>query len=250
LNLLKDQIKFLFDCKFLDFFCENRNNALLCCKARKYMGVEILLEIADRLLGPQGCPWDRKQTLFSLQAYLLEEMHELIEAIDGKDTNEMKEEAGDLLWTLVFVCKLAEEKKYFTFQEVVDAVSEKLIRRHPHIFGDRTANNAEEVLEIWQDVKKKEKKRASALFGIPKSLPLVARAQKTLGRIKKNAPFLVPEKESAFDSEEELGEALVDLLMKAEKSHFAAEDVLRRKLSQLEKKFAKWEEKNIPETSS
>ncbi len=212
--------------------------------------MEKLLEIGDRLLGPGGCPWDQKQTLFSLQSYLVEEMHELIEAIDEQDPSSMKEEAADLLWTLIFLSKLAERKDFFSFQDLIDASCEKLIRRHPHIFGDKSAKNAEEVVDIWNEEKKKEKKRPSALMGIPATLPLLAKAQKVVQRVRKNAPSLLPQGEmEGFTSERELGDVLIGLLARAESLHLPVEDVLRRRLNQLEKEFLDWEEKNIPETS-
>ncbi len=215
------------------------------------MQARSLLEIADRLLGPEGCPWDKKQTLFSLQAYLVEEVHELIEAIDEQEASHIKEEAADLLWTIVFLSKLAEEKNFFSFQDLIEAAAEKLIRRHPHIFGDKKAKDAEEVKEIWQAAKQMEKKRVSALSGIPPTLPLLARAQKIIQKVKKNAPFLLEENEKkSFTSEEELGKALIDLIAKAEVSHLTVEDTLRRHLQALEGRFADWEKKSIPKRDS
>jgi tetrapyrrole methylase family protein / MazG family protein len=217
---------------------------------KKEKGIEPLLSIADRLLGPEGCPWDRKQTLFTLQAHILEEVHELIEAIDSEESAHIKEEAADLLWEVVFVAKIAQQKKLFSFQELVDAASDKLIRRHPHIFGNKKAKNAEEVIEIWQEEKSKEKQRTSSLEGIPPSLPLLSKAQKMIQKAKRNAPALLPQEKGEVSSEKELGEMLFQMVVAAEKNGLNAEDALRREVKRFEKSFIEWEKKNIPETSS
>ncbi len=114
-----------------------------------------LLLVANTLLGPEGCPWDRKQTMHSLQTYLLEETHELMEAIDSKDIKKMEEELGDALYTLIFTAKLAEKENLFSLSQVMCLVKEKLIRRHPHIFGNVKAESAEEVMRNWEEIKKK-----------------------------------------------------------------------------------------------
>jgi len=106
-----------------------------------------LLEVADQLLGPNGCPWDLEQTYFTLQPYLLEEAHELIEAIDLQDPKKISEELGDVLYTLIFIAKIGEKKKDFSLMESAREVSEKLIRRHPHIFGDKKISTTEDVLK-------------------------------------------------------------------------------------------------------
>ena len=116
-----------------------------------------LTDVMDTLLGENGCPWDREQTHDSLRKNLLEESHEVIEAIDNHDMEHLKEELGDLLLQIVFHSKLAEQKGAFNFNDVVQVVTDKMIRRHPHIFSDVKADNAEAVLTNWEAIKKQEK---------------------------------------------------------------------------------------------
>lgn len=116
-----------------------------------------LLKLADILMGENGCPWDKEQTFSSLKKHIIEEAHELIEGIDNKDIPNIIEEMGDLLYTLIFLAKIAEKDKKFTMEDVCTQEHAKLIRRHPHIFGDEKAEDAEDVKKIWQNVKKQEK---------------------------------------------------------------------------------------------
>ncbi len=124
----------------------------------------------------QKCPWDRKQTHESLKKYLIEEAYEVLEAIDNKDWEALKEELGDLLLQPVFHAKLAEEKGLFNIDDVVDHLCKKLIERHPHVFGEEEAKTAEEVLKNWE--RRKAEKRKSVLDGVPKALPALLRAYK------------------------------------------------------------------------
>lgn len=117
-----------------------------------------LINLADTLLGPQGCPWDKEQTLDTLKKYILEEANEVVQAIDNKDFDNLKEELGDVLFNIIFMSKLAEQNKRFDINDVIDGVSKKLVRRHPHIFGDKKASTAQEVKEVWAEIKKEEKK--------------------------------------------------------------------------------------------
>ena len=119
---------------------------------------EKLLEIVERLNGPDGCPWDREQTFQSLRPYLLEEMDELVEAIDDDSTSGIVEEMGDVFFQMVFLSKLGEKSGRFNLRDVVRTVSEKLIRRHPHVFGGAEAKDADEALAHWKRVKAEEKK--------------------------------------------------------------------------------------------
>lgn len=143
--------------------------------------IKPLLDVMDRLLGENGCPWDREQTHQSLRRNLLEESHEVIEAIDEGDMPHLKEELGDLLLQVVFHAKLAEKSGDFTFQEVVDGITAKLKRRHPHIFGDVQADNAEQVLTNWEEIKKQEKGQTgeqSIMSDLPPTLPALIKAEK------------------------------------------------------------------------
>ena len=124
----------------------------------------------------QKCPWDRKQTYESLKKYLIEETYEVIDAIDKKDWEALKEELGDLLLQPVFHATIAEEEGKFNIDDVVDHLCKKLIERHPHVFGEEEAKTAEEVLKNWE--KRKLEKRSSVLEGVPKHLPALMRAEK------------------------------------------------------------------------
>ncbi len=204
-----------------------------------------LLTIADTLLGPQGCPWDREQTLFTLQPYLLEEAHELIEAIDLLDGQKIAEELGDVIYALIFVAKLGEKEEKFSLSDALRLVSEKLIRRHPHVFGDVKADTSEEIVRNWEQIKQTEfKERKHILDGIPPALPALARAQKMIVKMKRvGKSFTCP----FFETEEELGEAFWELLAAAEAKGWNAEDLVRRTASRHEKVFR---EEKTPEMNS
>lgn len=141
---------------------------------------EQLLSIMRRLRGPGGCPWDAEQTHESLTRYLLEETYEVIEAIDDKSPQHLKEELGDLLLQPVFHAAIAEESGDFTMRDIIDTLCEKLIRRHPHVFGDLDIKDSNAQIENWEKIKKEEKgsERPSALSGIPNHLPALLRAHK------------------------------------------------------------------------
>ena len=139
-----------------------------------------LMDIMRRLRAPGGCPWDAEQSHESLKRYLLEEAYEVIEAIDGKDSALLKEELGDLLLQPVFHAAIAEENGDFTMDEVLDAINEKLIRRHPHVFGDEVIETSAAQVQNWEQIKTREKgmERKSALSGIPPHLPALMQAHK------------------------------------------------------------------------
>lgn len=142
--------------------------------------IERLRTIMATLRSPEGCPWDREQSLDSLKPYLLEEAHEVIEAIDSGDPAAHCDELGDLLLQVVFQSQLTSEEGGFTFDDVATAISEKLIRRHPHVYGDTTADTPDEVLKNWNEIKQQEKGNptpASALDGINQGLPALLKAQ-------------------------------------------------------------------------
>ncbi len=132
-----------------------------------------LYEVMLRLR--KECPWDKEQTHDSIKAATLEETHELIEAIDEKDYNEMKSELGDLLLHILFHSVIAAEENNFNINDVIDSIKEKLIRRHPHVFGDVKVNGTKEILKNWEEIKLAEG-RNSVLEGVPKNLPSLARA--------------------------------------------------------------------------
>jgi MazG family protein len=150
--------------------------------SRAQAAVERLLSIMERLRGPQGCPWDREQTLRTLRPYVLEETYEVLEAIDAGDAREHCAELGDLLLQIVFQAQLRREEGAFEFADVADAISDKLVSRHPHVFGDAEAKDADSVLRQWAALKREENRRKgggeSVLEGVPREMPALARADR------------------------------------------------------------------------
>jgi XTP/dITP diphosphohydrolase len=140
-----------------------------------------LLKIMDELRA--GCPWDRKQTMESLRNLTIEETYELADAILDKDMEEIKEEIGDVMLHLVFYSKIADEKKAFDVGDAIHAVCDKLINRHPHIYGDVKVNGEEDVMKNWEQLKLKEGKK-SVLSGVPKSLPSMVKAYRMQDKVK------------------------------------------------------------------
>lgn len=139
-----------------------------------------LREIVSRLRAPDGCPWDIEQTHQSIRGALLEETYELIDAIDNADDANLREELGDLLLHVVMHAQMASERGAFEFDAVAAEICEKLIRRHPHVFGDRSAAGSAEVIEQWEQIKRAEKSgRTSVLDGLPRAQPALMRAQHT-----------------------------------------------------------------------
>lgn len=200
-----------------------------------------LIEIVDRLLGPDGCPWDKQQTLRSARKYPLEEASELIDAIDKGDPEHIKEELGDLFFNAVFLSKLAEQEHRFNLAEVVSGINEKLIRRHPHVFSDLKIEHAEEVVKQWEKIKKDEKKSAGALESIPKSLSSLARAAKVLKRMDKAGFVYTSQKNFSFNSEDQLGDLLLQIVHQASDQGIDAEHALRKALGTKEREFINWE---------
>ncbi|MDX9752752.1 MAG: MazG family protein [bacterium] len=137
------------------------------------------VQIMARLRSPGGCPWDLEQTHQSLKKYLIEEAYELLESIDNQDDAEIMEECGDVLLQVLFHARLAEEEHRFTIQDVLACLCDKLVSRHPHVFGDAKADTPQEVLIRWEKLKNKEKPhRTSVLDGIPPALPALMKAEK------------------------------------------------------------------------
>ena len=146
-------------------------------------GVTRLRAIMARLRGPGGCPWDREQNLHTLKPHLLEETYELLETMDGEDLAAHAEELGDLLLQVVFQARIREEQGQFSLDDVAHGLADKLVRRHPHVFGDVQVDGSAAVLRNWEAIKRTEKKPAangprSALDGVPVALPALARAQR------------------------------------------------------------------------
>jgi MazG family protein len=172
-----------------------------------------LVEIMDRLRDPEGgCPWDREQDYGTLRSYLIEECHEVAEAIDHDDRGALREELGDLLFQIVFLSRLAKEEGAFTAADVVRGIAEKMIRRHPHVFGDDEAETSEDVLRSWEEIKRREKQdkghddTRSVLAGIPRSLPAMLKAHR-LGTKAARVGFDWPDTGAILEKvDEELGE--------------------------------------------
>lgn len=142
---------------------------------------ESLVDVIATLRGENGCPWDREQTHSSLKSTLIEETYETVEAIDSGDSNHLREELGDLLLNIMLQAQIADESENFDIYEVIESLTEKLIRRHPHVFGNVDVENADEVIKNWESIKSQEKgyeDRESVLDGIPDALPALLRGQK------------------------------------------------------------------------
>ena len=157
---------------------------------KKQPAINDLLKVMAKLRSPKGCPWDREQTHLTLRRHAIEEVYELIDAIEAGDDHEMAEELGDLLLQVVFHCQLARERGAFDFEKVCRVLVDKLIRRHPHVFGTTKVKNVDEVWVNWEKIKKAEKHgtrhaRHSAFDGIPKHLPALLRAEKLLKKARK-----------------------------------------------------------------
>jgi XTP/dITP diphosphohydrolase len=194
-----------------------------------------LVEVMDRLRSDGGCPWDAQQTHDSLATYLLEETYETLEAIDSGDRVHLREELGDLLLQVVFHARVAEEHPDdpWTIDDVAEGISDKLVRRHPHVFGDATADTPAHVEASWDRLKAAEKQRTSALDGIPPALPALSLATKTIGRAKRAgvAPAL-PASDLAIGvgdpDEADIGDALLGLVEAARAGGVDPEQALRR----------------------
>ncbi len=185
-----------------------------------------LIDIVKKLRAPDGCPWDRKQTLYSLKDALLEETCELIDALDNKDIENIKEELGDVLLHVVFHSQTACEDGLFNIEDVICGINEKLIRRHPHVFKNEHYETAEQVKERWDEIKKEENKDKTApdsiLDKVPKSLPSLMQAEKLQKKASKYG-FDWENPEQVFKKlQEELNE-LHDAYKEKNKEHISEE---------------------------
>ncbi|HLH05074.1 MAG TPA: nucleoside triphosphate pyrophosphohydrolase [Bryobacteraceae bacterium] len=187
---------------------------------------EELVEIMARLRAPGGCPWDRKQTFDTIKTYLLEEAYEVMDAIDARDWPQLAEELGDLLLQPVFFAEMAREEGLFSIGDSLTAITEKLIRRHPHVFGDAQAKTAEEVLTRWDEIKRQEKnggaKAESILDGVPRALPALMEANKIGHKVAK-VGFEWPNVEGVFDKLREETEELREACARGDQEHIEHE---------------------------
>ncbi|MCD6097551.1 nucleoside triphosphate pyrophosphohydrolase [bacterium] len=225
-----------------------------------------LVRILKRLRGKDGCPWDRKQTYTTLRPLMLEELYEIFEAIDESSFDKLKEELGDLLMHILFQAELAEEEGKFTLDDVIDGISDKLVRRHPHVFGDVEVSSTDEILANWAKIKMLERARegskVSALDGVPKELPALLRAQRVQQKASR-VGFDWQKKEDVVDKvneeleelkqairagdkdgvEEELGDLLFAITNLARFLDISAEMALLKSVKKFEERFRYIEEK-------
>jgi MazG family protein len=209
-------------------------------KTPRRPAIDELLAVMARLRAPNGCPWDREQTHHTLRFHAVEEVYELLDAIEARDDHEMAEELGDLLLQVVFHAQLACERGAFDFEAVARRIVDKLVRRHPHVFGDAQARTVEAVWAQWEKIKHAEKQgtkrhRPSALDGIPKHLPALLRAEKLVKKARKAK--LWPDADGARRSwtRAALGRQLFALAAYAQGKGWTAEDLLRGEVARQER---------------
>jgi MazG family protein len=217
------------------------------------MQIERLRQIVERLRAPDGCPWDREQTHESLKPHLLEECYELLDAIDTQDDGELKEELGDLLLQVVMHAQMASEQHRFTLDDVAEVTADKLVNRHPHVFGENRLPNSDAVLRQWDAIKRGEKhQRKSVLDGVPKNLPALAKAQKVQTKVARigfdwqeardvlsKIHEEIQEIDSASGKElaDEIGDLLFAIVNFARKQKLDAEQLLSGATAKFSKRF-------------
>ncbi len=236
--------------------------------------IEKLKETMKILRSEKGCPWDKKQTISSLKPYIIEEAFEVVEAIDNLDNSkesldELKKELGDLLLQVVFISQMASEQNLFDFEDVADAINTKLIVRHPHVFGDETVKDADEVLKNWNQIKKDKENKKRLLDGIPQSMPSILLAQRyaeraaTVGFDWENVEgpleklqeeiselkeaISLGDKKHIFD---ETGDVLCASVNVARKLEIRADDALKECAKRFKNRFDTMEELNPEVTNS
>ncbi len=212
-----------------------------------------LLDVMKRLREPGGCPWDREQTPTSLKPFLIEEAYEVLEAIESGRSAAVREELGDLMFQIVFHARVAEERGDFTMTDLLVQLIDKMVRRHPHVFGDAAVGTATEALVQWEAIKQREAEergqRRSLLDGVPRALPSLLRAQRVQS---KAAAWLKVEEEIREAAEalasgdarrirEELGDALFSLVNVARLSALDADDALHGAIEKFRRRFTDME---------
>ena len=213
-----------------------------------------LVEVMAGLRAPDGCPWDREQDHQTLRYHAVEEVYELLDAIDAKDDVELAEELGDLLLQVVFHAQLASERSVFDFNALTQGLVDKLVRRHPHVFGAVRVKDVDQVWVNWERIKRAEKagskhERKSALDGIPTQLPALLRVQKLVKKAKK-AALLVPSlhspprAKSKAKSKRAVAEQLFALAQFCQEQGWNAEDLLRTEAKKRERQWRSAEAKN------
>ncbi|MCF8549985.1 MAG: MazG family protein, partial [Pontimonas sp.] len=197
----------------------------------KHLALSALIDTMATLRGEGGCPWDAEQTHETLVPYLLEEVFELVEAIETGNRADLREELGDVFYQLLFHADIAaaDSSEPFDIDDVAAGVDHKMRHRHPHVFGDGDASTVEEVTARWEDIKTEEKKhRSSVLEGIPERLSALARASSTLKRSAGVVDFSPTHETPVFSSEEQLGDYLLTLVHSARSAGLNPETALRQ----------------------
>ncbi len=223
-----------------------------------------LVQVVATLRGENGCPWDKAQTHETLKADLIEETYEVIEAIDAKSSDKLQEELGDLLQQVMLHAQIAKDRGDFSINEVLRSITDKLIRRHPHVFGDVKAKDVERVLQNWEAIKRSEagyEDRKSVLDGVPEALPSLLRAQKIQNRAARvgfdwnTADDVLPKLEEeieeiqasvkqgdAADIEMEIGDLLFSVVNLCRFLDLQAEEALRQAVRKFTNRFQRMEE--------
>ncbi|HVR34908.1 MAG TPA: MazG family protein [Methylomirabilota bacterium] len=217
-------------------------------RAKTRPAIQELLAIMARLRSPTGCPWDREQDHHSLRYHAVEEVYELLDAIEAGDEQEMVEELGDLLLQVVFHCQLGSERGAFDFDTVSRRIADKLVRRHPHVFGTSSVRDVEAVWTQWEQIKRGEKhgtrhERPSALDGIPRHLPALMRAEKLVKKARKAGLRGVAShpSRSRRTTRATLARQLFDLAALAQRNGWSAEALLRTETRKRERALRRGE---------
>ncbi|MBU6409541.1 MAG: MazG family protein [Verrucomicrobia bacterium] len=213
--------------------------------------IDDLLRIMARLRSPGGCPWDRQQTHMTLRRHAIEEVYELMDAIEARDDAEMAEELGDVLLQVVFHCQLARERGAFDFEDVARRIADKLIRRHPHVFGNVRVKNVDHVWSNWEKIKRAEKHgtsraRHSAFDGIPKHLPALLQAEKLIKKAGKVFGKKFSSGAPKSLAKAALGRRLFDLAQIAHGRGWSAEELLVAEIKKRERIFRRLEAADSP----
>ena len=213
----------------------------------KLAPIRQVLDVMACLRAPDGCPWDREQDHGTLRWHAVEEVYELLDAIEAGDETEMVEELGDLLLQVVFHAQLGRERGAFDFDAVCRRLVEKLVRRHPHVFGDAKVRDVDQVWANWEMIKKAEKagsvhERKSALDGVPRHLPALQRAQKLLKKARKAGLAGAPAKSRAESpGRAQVGARLLELAELCQDRGWSAEELLRAEVGRREKAWRRGE---------
>jgi uncharacterized protein YabN with tetrapyrrole methylase and pyrophosphatase domain len=217
---------------------------------KRQPAINDLLKVMAKLRSPKGCPWDREQSHLTLRRHAIEEVYELIDAIEAGDDHEMAEELGDLLLQVVFHSQLARERGAFDFEKVTRHLVDKLIRRHPHVFGTTKVKNVGEVWANWEKIKKAEKHgtkhaRHSALDGIPKHLPALLRAEKLLKKAHKAKLLMAKQTTKRRLTKTALAKRLFDLAAFAQARGWCAEELLSTETKKQERQLRRLEQARL-----